>query len=540
MKSGSNTKVRQVNLTAKLNKRLLNSNQPHKRDIHLFEKLSKLESILGIKAKYYKSTKKSIKDFSVKDIPLCQSLIIKHPFAKYIKKTDSLSSKDFNLILNKIKFSVYVYKSGVIPAAFNPATDYSEHSWTRDTAIIAYSLAISKHFEESKRAIKSLAVFYARKEQRDRFISFHYHDDPFSKYRFGNPTLELPHVRARIDENGDMVESPQDWSHSQLDAIGMWIFSTFKMANLGIIDLTELDSYLTNEVNSDNALDSILAVGIKFLNRIKFWHQHDHGPWEDRLEPSRASSVGIGIAALKEVKKYFEKYGHESLNFHSSDQLQSLNEEIGIALQEAGKVLEFRIPLSGEYAIETESYQSDSALSFLLYPFNPGLNTKQGKAIIRTLYTNRMGVVGFSRRDHDEYLGQDYIYNSQDACFCEPSQPFYRAAQWTMFDPLLAAYYYQRYLDSNAMDKESFSFADRHLKRTLLTITKSKDSYRKAYCGNTVSIPSNRIPEAYFYDSKLAKWRANHNAPLLMAEAAFAFMADRAASAIKLWEMSQK
>ena len=237
---------------------------------------------------------------------------------------------------------------------------------------------------------------------------------------------------------------------------------------------------------------------------------------------------------------YFEKFGQDSLNFYKSDDARSLTEEIDIALIEANKVLEFRIPLSGEYAIETESFQSDSALSFLLYPFNPGLTTKQEKAIINTLYTNRMGVVGFSRRDHDEYLGQDYIYNSKDACFCDPGQPFYRAAQWTMFDPLIAAYYYQKFLDSNAMDKESFAFADRHLKRTLLSITKSKDSYRKAYCGNTVNIPSNRIPEAYFFDSILGKWRANHNTPLLMAEAAFAFMADRAASAIKLWEMSQK
>jgi hypothetical protein len=541
MVSRRRIKVHQVDLTQKLRKNLKNSKQFHHRDIHLFEKLSKLEKILGIKAKNYVPESRDIskKVSTAQQIPIFEPLLLRHQFSKYIRSPNHISSKDLYEILEKISFPVYLYESGAVPAAFNPATDYTEHSWTRDTAIVAYAMGISNHLKESRKAIQSLAVFYGRKEQRDRFISFHYHHDPYSKYRFGHPTNELPHIRARIDETGKMVESLQDWSHSQLDAIGMWLFTTFKLANLEIINLSEVDTFLNEEVNGDNKLESIFSVGLKFLNRINFWHQHDHGPWEDRLEPSRASSVGIGIAALNEALLFFNKYGPDAIKIYKADADKTLIDEINLALKEAKKVLEFRLPLNGAYAVETEAFQADSALSFLLFPFNPGLNVRQENAIIKTLYEKRMGPVGFSRRDNDEYLGHDYIYNVENPCFCDPSIPFYRPAQWTMFDPLLAAFYYQRFLDSNAMDMESFTYADRHLRRTLLMVTKSKDSFRKAFSGMTVKTPKGRIPEAYFYDSILDKWRPNENTPLLMAEAAFAFMIDRAEQACKLWNMSQ-
>ena len=539
MVSGTRLKLQQIDLTKKLRKNFNKSTLIHNRDVHLFEKLAKLEKVLGIKANAYQMEKRvsNHKISSPLHIPLHEPFIPRHQFSKYIKKQAPINTRELSDILKKINFSVYLYESGAIPAAFNPATDYSEHSWTRDTAIIAYAMALSNHTEESKKAIQSLAVFYGRKEQRDRFISFHYDNDPYAKYRFGHPTNELPHIRARIDQDGKMTESAVDWSHSQLDAIGMWLFSTFKMANLGVINLSELDNFLNTDINPDNALDSIFTVGLKFMNRIKFWQQHDHGPWEDRLEPSRASSVGIGIAALKEVLTYFEKFGLNSLKIYEPEKLI---QEIQTSCNEAIKVFELRIPRNGTYAVETDAFPSDSALAFLLYPFNPGLNYRQEKAILNTLYDKRMGVVGFSRRDEDEYLGQDYIYSTSHPCFCDPSQPFYRAAQWTMFDPLIAAYYYQRFVDSNALDVESYLFADRHLKRTLLSITKAKDSYRKAFSGSTVNTLSNRIPEAYFYDSMLLKWRPNENTPLLMAEASFAFMIDRAEQASRLWDISQR
>lgn len=529
---------RRIDFTAKLKKAPGVRKRFRNSDLYLFEKINKLETVLGINPRAYQQ--KSTLKISPLDLPLYLPMAVRHPFSKYIRKSDFVSSSDLNSILRDLSLAFQLYESGAIPAAVNSATDYSQHSWTRDTAIVAYCLALTNHLTESYQAISSLAVFYGRREQRDRFISFHYHENPYEKYRFGNPTLELPHIRARIDESGRMTESDQDWSHSQLDAIGMWLFVTFRLANNGLLDIKALDTEITTGINPDNELDSIFCVALKFLDRIRFWHQHDHGPWEDRLEPSRASSVGIGIAALKEAIQYFESDRAPKINFYQSEQSPPFCEQLYSALKEAGVVLEARLPRTGAYALETEAYPADSALSFLLYPFNPGLNLQQEQAILRALYKNRMGEIGFTRRDSDEYVGQDYIYRKDHPVYCDPDQPLYRAAQWTLFDPLIAAYYYNRYIRSNALDTESYAFANRHLKRSLLQITKSKDSYRKAYDGRNVSIPKGRVPEAYFFDSRRNKWRANENSPLLMAEAAFAMMIERAGEATKLWELAQK
>ena len=528
-------RVKEVNLTSKFRKHKKPVKGLRNRDRHLFQKLDKLEKVLGIRPTHYLS--KNPADITPEQVPLHAPFIKRHPFSKYIRKHSALNSKDLSEIIAELNFSMYVHASGAIPAAINPATDYSQHSWTRDTAIIAYAMAVTNHRHESNKALGSLAVFYARKEQRDRFISFHYHEDPHAKYRYGDPTSELPHIRAKIDENGAMIESDQHWSHSQLDAIGMWLFVTFKLANLGLLDLQTMDEELNVNVNTDNALDSIFSVALKFMYRIKFWHQHDHGPWEDHLAPSRASSVGIGIAAFKEAKKFFEKNKNEMIAVYEAPEGPSLIAEINEVIEKASKVLEFRLPKDGSYAIETETFPADSALSFLLFPFNPDLNLQQEKAILSALYRERMGELGFSRRDRDEYVGKDYIYNMEHPCYCDPEEAFYRAAQWTLFDPLIAAYYYQRFINSSALDKKSFIFADRHLRRSLLAVTKSKDTYRKVYSGNKVIVPKGRLPEAYFYDSKLDKWRPNENSPLLMAEAALAMALERAAEACKIWDL---
>lgn len=529
------SRVRAVAITSKLSPTLPVNGEIHKRDRYLFEKLLKLERVLGVRpGSEFFNPRKTINPES---IPLCKSLIEDHFLKRFITKKDPLLISELTEINALIDFNVHYHDSGAIPAASNPASDYFEHSWTRDTAIIAYTLAITKHLDECEKAIENLTTFYGRKNQRDRFIQFHYHHDPAAKYRYGDPTKELPHIRARIDSDGNLIESDQHWSHSQLDALGMWLFVAFRTANRKELDLLKLDKLITNQVNSDNALESIFVVALKFLNRIGFWDQLDHGPWEDRLEPSRASSIGICLAALKEAERYFSIAEQEIITAYLPESGPSLKDELKNGIKEAERALARRIKLVPSDAIETDRYRSDSALSFLLYPFNPGLSTIQEQNILRSLYTYRMGDVGFTRRDDDEYVGMDYIYNSNSSCFCDIHQIGYKAAEWTLFDPLISAFYYQRYIDASALDDQSYLLGDRHFRRCLTQISKNTDTYRKLFDDKLVLIPPRRIPEAYFWDSKLSKWRANENSPLLMAEAAFALMLERAIEASKLREM---
>ncbi|MCO6430456.1 MAG: hypothetical protein J5J00_06295 [Deltaproteobacteria bacterium] len=502
----------------------------------ILRKLQKLERIFGLQPgnDFFFAEAVLLPD----QIPLCPSLVRRHPLGKFIRSALPISHQDLSAILSNLQFEIHLYDTGTIPAGLNPASDYAQHAWTRDAAIVAIALAMTRHPNESRKAMSNIACFYGREEQRSRFIGFHYDNDPAAKYRYGNPNRDLPHIRARIDESGNMIESEQDWSHSQLDAIGMWLYATFWLANRNLLDLKAIDHLITADINPDNGIDSIYSVALKFLNRIRFWEQHDHGPWEDRLEPSRASSVGICVAALKEALAYFERNNWDTFQIYNPEGGPSLREELSTGLIEGERVLTARIPKSGSAAVETERYPSDSALAFLLFPFNPGLSGTQERAILSALYRDRMGEVGFTRRDNDEYLGMDYPIN-ESGCFCDISKEGYKAAEWTLFDPLISAYYFQRYLSSSGMDEASFLLGERHLKRSLAQITKSKDSYVKVYDSCKVEIPAMRLPEAYWFESSSKKWRANENTPLLMAEAASAMMFERGIEASKLWETAR-
>jgi Glycosyl hydrolases family 15 len=527
-----------IDLTSKLKKKNLATRGFSFHDKHLYEKLAKLERILGFKANIEAIPGRHV--ISVEDIPLCSCLARNSQYKNFIFDTKPISYSNLINLIEQLTLSISLYDSGSIPAATNPASDYSEHSWTRDTAIIAHALGASKHYQECEKSLIHLAEFYARSEQRDRFIGFHYHDNPVHKYRFGDRNKELPHIRARIDPTGRMVESEQDWSHNQLDAIGMWLLVTFRAANQNILNLTELDHNITQSINPNNAIDSIFSVALKFLNRIQFWEQHDHGPWEDKLEPSRASSLAMGVTAIKEAIAFFNKTNWQVVNIYKPENGPSLEEELKHALIEGEKALCQRIPRNGLYAIETDRYPTDSALSFLLFPFNPGLNARQEKAILRALYNKRMGVVGFTRRDEDDYLGSDYIYNDKSPNFCDHTAKEYKAAEWTLFDPLIAGYYFQRYIESNSLDTQSFILAERHLKRSLAAITHSNDSYKITFDKRSIEIPIGRLPEAYWFDTQENRWRANENTPLLMAEAAFTLMLERGLEATKLYELANK
>jgi hypothetical protein len=172
----------------------------------------------------------------------------------------------------------------------------------------------------------------------------------------------------------------------------------------------------------------------------------------------------------------------------------------------------------------------------LLFPFDPGLSALQQRGILKVLYRDRLGPVGFSRRDHDEYVGQDYAHNPNNPIFVDPNLSGYRPAEWTLFDPLLGAYFYQRFIDSKGLDLESLKLADRHLKRSISQVTSREDTYWKACEQRMVVVPALRIPEAYWWDSQAGRWRPNENSPLLMAEAACALMLERGLQAAALFE----
>lgn len=473
-----------------------------------------------------------------------------------LRPLDQLISTDeiTKQIVANVNFDLGVYESGSIPASTNPMSTYSKFGWTRDIANKIIAMIETGCYEEAIKGVYCLAEFYNQKEQRDILTSYHWYTkdnsyEPAERYRNGKGG-HVP-IRAAINEQGRLVKSDHPWAHNQLDAIGAWLYVTFHLANVLANPLNpdhrphllkELDEHLNKNINGENRIDSIFSVAFKTLNRIRCWDNYDVGAWEDISAYKRASSIGICLAATKEAKKYFGDHDWNTVQICDEN---NFHREIDNLIENCQKSLNERIPKDGREAIECDAFPSDSALSFLLYPYNPGLEPGQELAILRTLYNNRIGDIGFTRRDMDNYVGMNYNSNIRsEELYSNLYVPDYKAAEWTLFDSNLATFFLEKVekklTTEGIVDRESLELSEFHFRRVLAQINKSDDTYIKRFYvpsgetmrEQTIHTKKGQIPEAYFYDSFYTeedgsthgRWRANENTPLLWAEANFLIM----------------
>lgn len=475
-----------------------------------------------------------------------------HFFQALLNKAEALTAKEIELVISdpRINLTIKGYETGAVPASANPTTSYASHIWTRDSAYVAFALLRSGHVEEAKSVVNALAHFYGSEEQRERLLAFHFSEKASEKYRAGE---RLPMIRTPIDSDGKLVKDLKDkegkvvsngeyWGHAQLDAIGEWLWTTFRFANQGRLDLKSLNQEIAEKTNKWDKVESVFIVATRFLYHVKCWQQEDLGPWEEKHALKRASSLGAIKAGLLEMKAFFKEQGWDALsiapksdNTPATAEFRSLFETL---LSNVDQALDQRIPVSGERdAIETDTQgvaQKDAALSLLLYPYEVQLTEIQEHKVLKSTY-ELMGEVGIPRYLADEYVGEDYIYE-KDFLKSKVSSPQYREAQWCIFDPILAGYYFRRYEESGGADKEAYRYGQAHLKRSIAQITSAPDSYKLECDGSTIEIPAGTAPEAYFYDSKVGRWRPNSNSPLNWTKAVLSLMLSRAHSAAQMWE----
>jgi hypothetical protein len=174
----------------------------------------------------------------------------------------------------------------------------------------------------------------------------------------------------------------------------------------------------------------------------------DLGPWEKVPQHGRASGIGICLAAFKEAQKYFTDRQWDSEKTCTVDPQVDLKKILAEGIKSGERSLEHRIPQDGSQAIETKEMPIDAALSLLLL-FNPGLNNNQEAAILNAMEP-LIGSYGIRRMPNrvDLFMGQNHNTNHKEGSIWGVDGPSHEAAQWTMFDPILANYHYQRYLAS--------------------------------------------------------------------------------------------
>ncbi len=490
---------------------------------------------------------------TLSDLPLSEQLVSGHPLEGFIRKDLPLTSHDiFQLLQHRaLDLSIVGFYSGAITAAAKrdpleytggEAQDYSRNMWARDSIIAAVALNRAGFSEKANRIVEHLWRFAGSDEHRWKILQFHWGDSEERRALFleGN---NGPHIKYSVGERGELLFCDHDWGHQQLDALGAMVWAPYRFANQAalksgaytqgpLLNLRSLDP-------DQGARDSILPAAIKMFFGAGVHDTLDYGPWEDIREWKRATSVGIVVAALQEAKIFHEREGWDYLpvEYAGRQDGAAYRQQLEEVLQNCLATLRERIPEQG-FARECERRPFDSALTLLLYPFDCGLSLEQQNTILRTVYRN-VGETGIRRWETDildgpdRYVGQDFFYNGDPADKGEFSKAGddFRPAEWTLFDPLLAAYFYRRFVESGGHDYQAFRYGDRHLKRALSFVTPEAHRIHIVGKGRDYHVPAGVLPEAYAWDSSHKRWRPNHNSPLIMAQAALALAFERAREA---------
>lgn len=461
-----------------------------------------------------------------------------HPLRDLVQKRTPLVPSDFVEPLRNgaIDLGLMHYREYgfVIPASSNPASGYFDRSWIRDDAVIGLMFLELGLIDEAKEVAETLAFHFnspGDHEQRKLFTDFLWGEGDYAAYHFKHYSKPIPNIKASIKEG--KMHGYRDWAHNQLDAFGMWLFLTFRLANQDKLDLAKLDEKL-NTQNDQNKIDSILSVGINFLSRVKFYDNRDHGMWEAEPqvtadnhvidigpEDSRTSSMGICLAAFREARKYLhENHSTNPMKIENMDYLKGL---VASSIERAEATLNKRILPDGSGVRETNRHEADAALVFLLL-FDPGLNDMQKQAILETIYKNRLGVYGITRREGDIYIASNYLTNPHGrGKFSNPHDKSYphKLAEWALFDPMLYLCHSMEYRKDPKNNKHNHWMAEWHMRRMLSQVQEKDFGGRNEYAEDgdkqDFIVPRGSIVEARSEHN--GTMTPTHNSPLQMGTA---------------------
>jgi len=200
------------------------------------------------------------------------------------------------------------------------------------------------------------------------------------------PEHSWQYIHARY-EPSDLNEIWEDWGNKQNDAIGAFLFK--------IADLTKKG----HDVLRNYADWRIIQKLILYLESIEYWHDKDHGIWENEDE-IHASSIGACVAGIKLVEEVFR-------TVHVPKEL----------IKKGQDALNALLPK------ESVSRHVDLALLSLIYPYNIVTPTQREEILknVEQMLVREKGVV--------RYFGDWYYENDNGE------------AEWTMGFPWLAIIY---------------------------------------------------------------------------------------------------
>jgi phosphorylase kinase alpha/beta subunit len=376
--------------------------------------------------------------------------------------------------------------NGLYPAMATEQNDLLSgyaNTWVRDTVMITnYQVEIG-NFDVASKTISTLRDFFYK--HRFRFINI-----IEGKADRNNP-MERPHIRF----NGDSLEEiNQKWAHAQNDALGYFLWMSFRLANKNKHELTPKDY-------------EIYALFPRYFEAIEYWQDSDSGHWEEARK-IESSSIGVVVAGLKEMKRFLE---NQRINpfaaFDKTIKTDYLDKLIAYGEKQLQAFLPYESP---------PRRKADGALLFLIYPLEV-ISGQTAQDVLNLTLKELKGMYGIKRYIGDSYWCADYkkfldekertVDFSDNIDKRDQMLKPGAEAQWCIFDPVVSIIYGKKYLASGI--DEDLVQQTYYFNRSLGQITSNEFSLGRGKC-----------PEAYYLeDSTKGVYIPNDHVPLAWTQA---------------------
>jgi hypothetical protein len=189
-------------------------------------------------------------------------------------------------------FRFAVLANGLFPAAnLQETAQYTGYSnvWVRDNVYVAFAHYLNGNTEVAIKNVKTLTQYFMKHKWRFAAI--------ISGELDHNNPMNRPHIRFNGE---DLSEIKQKWAHAENDALGYFLWLFCKIHN-------EMDITITPEERE------LLTLFVLYFEAIRYWEDEDSGHWEETRKVE-ASSIGVVLGGLAELKKQFQKKGSEGFN----------------------------------------------------------------------------------------------------------------------------------------------------------------------------------------------------------------------------------
>ena len=351
-------------------------------------------------------------------------------------------------------------------------------AWFRDNAHVANALMLSGEGDWVDMA----------KDVGHAFLRILHRNEGLIKASIADPNA--PRLPVRVD--AETLENDTE-PRLQNDSTGYSVWLPGKLMNAGILQPKKDDL-------------AIMDLVVQYLDAHEYWHELEEGQWEEDRQ-IHASSIGVAVAGLRAVMRAFIVS-----DYHPSVDPRPVLQKGLTALH--GLVRDGETPRSKTYA----GRKYDASHLFLaetvrVFRGNMALNDNMVKRVEQKL-VRKVGVI--------RYPGDSYYAPG----FTEMLKPGERTsqaegrlqkrdmlgpdakrtkteAQWTLFDPLLSAYWgrrFERTHDSYHRAKQ-IAYLDRALKHYVLVDKRGP-----------------RVPEMFYQETVDSPPVPNDHVPLLWSQ----------------------